>query len=257
MLENLAVVPTSSDAADVSPASGLPLESLLGASRAAIVVHLHRHSHARTNELAELLGVSETATRRHLANLEEDGFVAGETRADGPGRPAWHYRLTPRGRDLFPQRYAAVADELIEFVQTHYGDDGLDAYLAWRRERQTELLGGALTGDDTSQRLDELAAALSDAGYAAEVSTTEDGEGFELKQQHCAIAHLAEAHPELCSSETEAFAALLGREVSVTRTLTIANGDDACVCHVVPAAPDADRSPHPAPHAARGTEEAR
>lgn len=230
MLENSATT-----VANGSPApSGLPLVALLGESRAAIVAHLLEHRQARLSALAAELGVSETATRRHVAQLEDDGFVVGETLSDGPGRPAWHFRLTDSGHELFPQRYAAVADELMTFVQSTYGDAGLDAYLDWRRERQTEMLGGELTGDTTGDRLDDLAAALSAAGYAARVTPTADADSFELTQQHCAIAHLAAAHPELCASETQAFSALLGADVSVTRTLTIAGGHDACVCTVTP-----------------------
>lgn len=242
MLENL--VTTAEDGSH--DALGLPLVALLGQSRAAIVDYLLQHRQARLSELANELGVSETATRRHVAQLEDDGFVIGETLSDGPGRPAWHFRLTPAGHELFPQRYAAVADELMTFVQSTYGDAGLDAYLDWRRERQTETFGGELSGETTGDRLDDLAAALSAAGYAAHVTRATAGGGYELTQQHCAIAHLAAAHPELCASETQAFAALLGAEVSVTRTLTIAGGHDACVCTVNPI-PDATSSPTKTP----------
>ena len=230
MLENLATAPTDAHP-DVRP---LPLDTLLGAPRATILGYLHDHDGARIADLAAELGVSETATRRHLTCLEEDGFVTSSSVADGPGRPALVFRLSARGRELFPQRYAATAEELLTFLQHEYGDDGMARYLDWRRDQQAARLGADLSDTTTlDRRLHQLADALSEAGYAAEVTSHGDG-SLELTQRHCTIAKLAEEHPELCTSEAQAFAALLGRDVAVSRRLTIAGGHDACVCTVTP-----------------------
>jgi predicted ArsR family transcriptional regulator len=54
--------------------------------------------------------------------------------------------------------------------------------------------------------------------------------GIQLCQHHCPVSHVAEEFPELCETEREAFAEILGTHVQ--RLATIANGDCACTTHV-------------------------
>ena len=209
------------------------LVELLGEQRAAVVDHLRREPGATIAELADVLGVSEVATRRHIAILEEREFVAGQTvEADGPGRPATTYRLTDRARALFPQRYAAVASELIEFISSEHGRDGLRDYLRWRLDRETDSYRDVVDADDLGAKLHQLAEALSEAGYDAEVRE-EDGE-YVLEQGHCAIYDVAKHHPEMCAYEAATFSKVLGRDVTLSRRQTIAAGATACVCNVTP-----------------------
>lgn len=208
------------------------LVSLLGDQRAAIVERLRADGGLTAADLAEHLDISEVATRRHLAMLEEDGFITSRTVKQGRGRPAAHYDLTPRARDLFPQRYAEVAEELIEFITSEHGRDGLRSYLQWRLERQTDRLGEVVTAEDLEQRLKQLAAALSAAGYEATVEADEGG--FRLKQENCAIYDVARHHPELCTYEAAGFSEALGGDVRLSRRETLADGGSACVCCVEP-----------------------
>ena len=54
--------------------------------------------------------------------------------------------------------------------------------------------------------------------------------GIQLCQHHCPVSHVAEEFPELCETEREAFAEVLGTHVQ--RLATIVNGDCACTTHV-------------------------
>lgn len=219
-----------STVADERPETSLV--GLLGEQRAAIVEHLRQEPGATIADLAEVLGVSDVATRRHVALLEDEGFVVGEAVSNGRGRPAVRYRLTDRARGLFPQRYAAVASELIDFISTEHGRDGLRAYLRWRLERETSAYSDIVTADELGDKLSQLADALSEAGYDAEVR--EDGDGYVLEQGHCAIYDVAKHHPEMCTYEAATFSKVLGRDVTLSRRETIAGGSAACVCTVAP-----------------------
>ena len=53
---------------------------------------------------------------------------------------------------------------------------------------------------------------------------------LQLCQHHCPVSHVAEEFPELCETEREAFAEVLGTHVQ--RLATIVNGDCACTTHV-------------------------
>lgn len=224
--------PSSATSTDVDVAASGSLVSLLGEQRAAIVEHLRHVGEATVSDLATVLGISEVATRRHVNVLEEDAFLDSRTVKQERGRPAATYRLSQRARDLFPQRYAAVAHELLDFITAEHGRDGLRSYLAWRRERETEQYGEIVTAEDLHERLDQLAGALSANGYDAQV--TEDGGSFELRQEHCAIYEVAKDHPEMCHYEAATFSKVLGEDVVLRRRTTLADGAPACVCTITP-----------------------
>jgi predicted ArsR family transcriptional regulator len=239
---------TRDRAMTTAPAGGRSLVSLLGETRATIVEDLRREADRSVAELAELLGISEVATRRHLAVLEDEGLVAARTVNQGRGRPAARYHLTEDARRLFPQGHERLAAEVLDFLADQHGRDGLQSFLRWRMQRQIEGLRGAVTAEDLHGRLEQLAGALSEAGYEASVGP--DGEGFTLKQHHCAIEDVAREHPELCAYEAASFSKVLGGEVTVSRRETLASGSDACVCCVQPRTagrglPVTSRSPAP------------
>lgn len=210
--------------------------SLLGEQRAALVRFLHREGEQDLASMATHLGVSEVATRRHLSVLEQDGLVAVRAVSNGRGRPANRYRLTERALALFPQRYASMAGELLDFITSQQGREGLRAYLTWRLERQAQDLNDQVTADDLEARLEQLAAALSDAGFDATVDMV--GDRYVLRQDHCAIYEVAKDHPEMCAFEAATFSRVLGRDVSLSRQQTRTNGGSACVCCVTPRGDD-------------------
>jgi predicted ArsR family transcriptional regulator len=218
----------SSERSTTATPAGRSLVSLLGETRAAIVEDLRREADRSVAELAELLGISEVATRRHLGVLEDEGLVAARTVNQGRGRPAARYHLTEDARRLFPQGHDRLATEVLDFLADEHGRDGLHSFLRWRMQRQIDGLRGAVTAEDLHGRLEQLADALSDAGYAATVRP--DGDGFTLQQHHCAIEDVAREHPELCAFEAASFKKVLGRDVTVSRRETLAAGSRACVC---------------------------
>jgi len=216
------------------------LVGLLGATRASIVDRLHRGGPHSAAELALHLGISEVATRRHLAVLLEEGLVEErEQRASG-GRPAACFDLTERAGRLFPQSYDRFANEVLDFLTAEHGRDGLLAFLRWRVDREVGALTDAVQDGPLEERVRRLAEALTTAGFVADVVTGEDdgagGPGslptLQLVQHHCVIEEVAREHPEICAYEAAAFSRALGTDVQLSRRETIADGAPACVCTV-------------------------
>jgi predicted ArsR family transcriptional regulator len=195
------------------------------------------------------------AVRRHLTVLEEEGFVTSRTvREDRRGRPAAWYELTDDAQALFPHRYDRLASEMLDFLTAEHGRAGLRAFLRWRLEREAAELREAVTAEDLHERLGQLAHALSDAGFAAEVQPTPDG--FRLVQNHCTIADVAKEHPEVCAYEAAAFSKVLGQDVALSRRDTLASGAKSCVCSVSDAATAQQDRPEDAPEeTGRGSRE--
>jgi predicted ArsR family transcriptional regulator len=217
---------------EVPAGTSRSLVSLLGDQRAAIVEYLRRAGDASVSELATHLGVSEVATRRHLAVLEGESLVMARTVPQGRGRPPARYTLTETAGRLFPQGYDRLAADMMEFLGDEYGRGGLRSFLRWRLEREVDHLRDAVTAEQLHDRLEQLAGALSDAGFAA--SVTPDADGFTLTQDHCAIYDVAKDHPEVCAYEAATFSKVLGRDVILSRRETLAGGSSACVCSVAP-----------------------
>ncbi|MFP4634805.1 MAG: helix-turn-helix transcriptional regulator [Nitriliruptoraceae bacterium] len=212
--------------------AGRSLTMLLGECRAAIVEHLRRVGEATVAELAAELDISEVATRRHLGVLLDEGLVVARTVPQGRGRPPAHYQLTDAADRLFPHHYDRFASEALDFLADTHGRDGLRSFLRWRLERQVEDLQRVVTAEDLHERLEQLAEALSEAGFDASIGP--NGEGFTLTQEHCAIYDVAREHPEVCAYEAAAFSRVLGQDVSLSRRQTLADGSTACVCTIQP-----------------------
>jgi predicted ArsR family transcriptional regulator len=204
-------------------------------------------------DLADLLGLSPAAIRRHLDALVADGhLVEREPRPSahrGRGRPARAYALTDAGRAAFPHGYDDLANTALRYLRDTGGEQAVAAFAAHRAEALAGRLTAAVDRDaPLATRTESLAQALSAHGYA---STTESvGKsgvgvpGVQICQHHCPVAHVAAEFPELCEAETRAFEQVLGTYVQ--RLATIAHGDGVCTTHVpVPTksiAPSATRS---------------
>jgi predicted ArsR family transcriptional regulator len=183
--------------------------------------------------IADALGLSMTAVRRHLDALvaggeayTRDAPVRGQR---GRGRPAKHFLLTEAGRARFGHAYDDLAISAIRFLAENGGEEAVRAFA---RRRVAGLVGphrvAVAAVGDPAERAKALAAALTREGYAA--STRQVGAGEQLCQHHCPVAHVAAEFPQLCEVETAAFADLLGTHVQ--RLATIARGDAACTTHV-------------------------
>lgn len=231
----------------------LALTDLLGDTRAAIITHVQTGP-ATAAQLAGELSITAAAVRRHLAALSADGLLSAETIRDGSmGRPTDRWSLTARGKRLFPDRSAEFADELWAHLEQTYGRSAVADFLRVRAERHADRYADSVAdGSDPADRVQRLAQALSDDGFAARVSTSDDGRRLTLLQSHCAIEGIAREHPEVCAHEAALFKRLLATPdggVRVSRRDTIARGADACVCHIDLV--DADTGPtttdHPTP----------
>ena len=182
--------------------------------------------------LAEQLGLTPAAVRRHLDQLQADGVVAvreprvAERR--GRGRPAKVFVITDAGRDRFDHDYDALAVDALEFLAAEAGPDAVKAFARHRLSGLRTRLLPLVEQADVDDRAAVVAQALSDEGFAA--STTSTPAGAQICQHHCPVAHVAEQFPQLCEAEAELFAELLGTHVQ--RLATIAHGDGVCTTHL-------------------------
>ncbi|MDN5763160.1 MAG: transcriptional regulator [Microlunatus sp.] len=205
------------------------------------------HGPSTAAELADRLGLTPAAIRRHLDVLVAQGCLAAREQRTygtrGRGRPAKVFALTDSGRGAFYSTYDDLAVTMLEFLADEAGEEAVERFAAARvaemETRYARLLSEAPEGTSAAQ---VLAEALTSDGYVASVRPTAVGE--QLCQHHCPVAHVAERFPQLCEAETEVFSRLAGGPVQ--RLATIAHGDGVCTTHI----PDGLR-PSPVPDGLR------
>ena len=196
-------------------------------------------------DLAELLGLSAAAVRRHLDALVADGLlVEREPRPSarrGRGRPARTYALTDAGRASFPHAYDDLASTALRYLRETGGEPAVQAFAEHRAHQLATLLAERVDAEaPLAARTEALAGSLTDHGYASttravgtpgnDAAPEARWSGIQICQHHCPVAHVAAEFPELCEAETRAFEQLLGTYVQ--RLATIAHGDGVCTTHV-------------------------
>ncbi|MFI8366505.1 helix-turn-helix transcriptional regulator [Streptomyces sp. NPDC085466] len=196
------------------------------------------HGPSTVADLAERVGLTQAAVRRHLDALVAEQVVeAREKRVYGTrtrGRPAKVFALTDCGRDAFDQSYDSLAVEALRWIERNAGGEAAVAAFARDRfEAQAESYREAVESVEPERRAEALAKALTADGYAATARNAPVGE--QLCQHHCPVAHVAEQYPQLCEAETEIFSRLLGTHVQ--RLATIAHGDGVCTTFIPHSAP--------------------
>jgi predicted ArsR family transcriptional regulator len=223
------------------------------------------HGPSTAADLAERLGLTQAAVRRHLDALVTENVVEPRDQrvygSRGRGRPAKVFVLTDCGRDAFDQAYDQLAADALRWIAQSAGggEDGQAAVSAFARARvaaQAERYRAVVDAAAPEDRAKALARALSADGYAATARSAPPQPrvggppvpaGEQLCQHHCPVAHTAEQFPELCEAEAEVFSHLLGTHVQ--RLATIAHGDGVCTTFIPqanPAAQTGQAAPPPA-----------
>jgi predicted ArsR family transcriptional regulator len=220
------------------------------------------------SELASSLGITPAAVRRHLDIMLAEGLITEHTLPVGPrrrGRPAKAFVLTAAGHAALTNTYDDLAVSALRFIADRHGRDAVRAFAAERVAELEHRYSKRVTsaGDDVVDRVEALADALADDGYAATSRPVGDGaasaatadgdtgshpaaahatpmKAVQLCQGHCPVQHVATEFPELCEAEAEAFSRMLG--VHVQRLATLAHGAHVCTTHVPVATPATQRT---------------
>jgi predicted ArsR family transcriptional regulator len=202
-----------------------PLASVSEARRS-VLTALKRHGPMHAADLAAEVGVTVAAVRRQLGRLEEDGLVVSRAEAaDGRGRPAHRYELTPTAESLFPKRYGDLTTELLGYLGGPESEE-ISELFERRRIRRVDGAKARLAGLAPDEQVAELARILDEDGYLADLERMDDG-GWRIIEHNCAILSVASGYRQACSSEIGFIReALPGRRVE--RVAHIMDGAHVC-----------------------------
>lgn len=177
-------------------------------------------------DVADALGVTVPAARRHLMDLEAAGLIHSQVeKPAGRGRPQHVFSLTPDGEHAFPKRYAQLAHDILEHVETLYGSGAIIEVLSARNAKLMESWQDRVCGGTILEKLECLVGVLNEHGYEARIEIAEDGRLY-LLEGNCPALEVARQYGQLCQSETELYAKLL--DTNVVRESQISQGASVC-----------------------------
>ena len=210
-----------------------------------ILQHLLKQGQATAQELAEVLGISPQAIRRHLKDLQEEGYIEywvdreekqGDTATpryrerQATGRPQYLYQLSRKGRDRFGNSHAEFAVSLLNTLAETVGRDRVSFILQKQWQRKAMVYRDRLKSGSLRDRVAALVELRKAEGYMAEwypVDSDISDNRFMLTEHNCAILDVAKSFPTVCGHELEMFAALLP-DCQVKRTHWMIDGQHRC-----------------------------
>ena len=202
-------------------------------TRDEVVGILHEQGSCSVSEIAEAVGVSQGAIRRHLDIMVADGLI--ETRLDRQprGRPVTRYSLSEAGEErsaapnysrLLDRLFPALARLPREAVDGRSGSALLDRVFQELAEDVASEYAPRVRGEDLAERVEQVTVALREEGILDEVS--DDGDSFLLRNFGCPYRSAAEETHAACAADRRTIELLLN--APVTQIATIADGSQCC-----------------------------
>lgn len=172
-------------------------------TREATLTLLLRQGEISASALADELGISVQAMRRHLRTLEEEGLVEASPITAGPGRPSNQWRLTQRGHQHFPDGSDAFALNLLESMTKSLPPETLATLLDRQAHEKADSYRHQLGDGPLEQRIRRLVSLRSQEGYVSEMVPAESGRGWYINELHCSVQRIAEEFPAVCDQELQ------------------------------------------------------
>ena len=192
-----------------------------------ILQFLLKSGQATAQTLADSLGVSPQAIRRHLKDLQAEELVEHQAIQSGMGRPNYIYQLSSKGRARFPSQYDQFAVSLLDTLTETVGAEQVGTILRqqWQRKAQNycEILGNG----PLLERVQQLVDMRQAEGYMAELHQGDDENTYIITEYNCAISQVAESYPAVCGHELAMFALALP-DCQVERTHWLVRGENLC-----------------------------
>lgn len=166
----------------------------------------------RVEDLADELGITSAAVRRHLDNLRADGLVDVRAVKQATGRPYYAYHATDAATTPVPAAYAGLLERMLRSVGEQ--DEVIASVMASVAEalasRHRSELAGTVSGANAA-RVNQVTESLKQDGILESWNSQPDG--FHLVNGACPYHKAAEISTLPCESDRKAIELLLGLQV--------------------------------------------
>lgn len=196
-----------------------------GATRKRIVKLYKKHGLLTIREIADELGLTGMAVRRHVLYLQTNGYLEIAEKRGKAHRPSNVYQLTSKASILFPEQYGNLAVELLDSLQELGGEEAVLSLFLRQKEKLKEEFLLIMFHDDLEDRMQELASYQNKRGYMTNLYQSDD-ESWILEEANCPILKVAVAYPHACQCEMAMFAEVL--DAKIQRVECMAEGGRTC-----------------------------
>ncbi|HHP7229970.1 MAG TPA: iron-sulfur cluster biosynthesis transcriptional regulator SufR [Xenococcaceae cyanobacterium] len=195
-------------------------------TKQSILQYLLKQGQGKATELAKALKLSSQAIRRHLSELEAESLIEYNSVQQGMGRPQHIYRLSKKGRLLFPNGYGKFTVSFLDTLVETVGEDGVSKVLEKQWQRKAQEYRDRLGSGTLLERIAKLVQIRQEEGYMAELHQ-QNSQNFILTEYNCAISEVATSYPKICGHELEMFSAILP-DCQIERTHWLNSGEHRC-----------------------------
>lgn len=207
-----------------------PIDQSKLSTRQYIMQLLKTKGELSIKDLSEALGITVMAVSRHIQSLERDNHITSKKIRQSMGRPTAVYCLTDHSRGFFPVKYQTFSLELLEEIEDHFGEVGIEQVFEGRKNKMVKLYDSHMQGQDFADRVSNLTNIQNENGYMAEWEQINEGE-FVLQEHNCPIEQVATKYQQACGCELQLFESLLGN-AEVKRTECLADGGQRCTYQI-------------------------
>ncbi|MEC7500218.1 MAG: MarR family transcriptional regulator [Planctomycetota bacterium] len=176
---------------------------------------IRRRESISVGELAESLGVTDTAARQRLARLKRQGLLERETLRQGRGRPRHEFRLSRRGQQTAGDNFFDLAETLWDEIRS-ISDPAIRRGLLGRIAGALgDRYADRIAGDTTRQRMESLGHVFAEKDIPCSV---EGGDAAlpVLSVHACPYPELAEKDRGVCAMEKQLFSDLVQTDLKLT-----------------------------------------
>ena len=204
-------------------------------SKQQLVALLKRTGSVTVEEAAGALFVASMTARQHLVGLERDGLVRSEKVRRAIGRPHYLYSLTPKGEEMFPQRYDIFASILLDEIgrlqateiEALAPDEKRSLLIMRTTDQLAQRYSFNVEGRSLEQRVSGVTEVLHLIGGFAEWCRCDDG--FEIRDYNCVFARLMPEEVSGCACHVR----LLGQLLMWPVRHEVVHGGGAGLCRYI------------------------
>jgi predicted ArsR family transcriptional regulator len=188
------------------------------------------HREATVSQIAESLGLTHQAVRRHIDGLRADGLIDAKLARHGVGRPSLVFSATERGEETAGHTYLQLLSRLFRHIDKEPEGE--------RKQMLEEMFSGIaqevaaehvseVRGQTLDERVVQVTRALEAEGIAD--GWSKEGDVFHIHNSECPYLQLAALSDAPCRSDRQSIELLVGAAVEQTSRIV----DGAPVCEYV------------------------
>ena len=185
---------------------------------------------ATVDQLADAAGVSPVTVRHHLNGLQADGLISAESIRRKVGRPYYVYSLSEAGLELFPKKYFALSNRLLDEVKERFSGEVVNDLFQSLVQRIIDDHRAEFEPLSFEERLDYLMHLLADEGFLA--NWKRDGDAYHINEFSCPFISIGHQHAEICTLDRALIEAVM--DTTIEQHSCMLHGDDCCQFTVVP-----------------------